>query len=136
MLRSIGADHLIDYAREDFTKSGRTYDVIFDVVGKSPFSGSVRSLKENGFYLIANPQLSKMVLGQWVSKMSSKTVISTVSSHKIQDLIFLKELVEAGKLKSIIDRRYPLEEMAEAHRYVETGQKKGNLVITLGESAT
>jgi len=131
MLRSIGADHVIDYTREDFTKSGRTYDVIFDVVGKSPYSGSIRSLKENGSYLIASPQLSKMVRGLWTSKRSGKKVISGAASHKAADLIFLKELVEAGTLKSVIDRRYPLEQMAEAHRYVETGQKKGNVVITL-----
>jgi NADPH:quinone reductase-like Zn-dependent oxidoreductase len=136
MLRSIGADHVIDYTQEDFTKSGRTYDVIFDVVGKSPFSASTRSLKDNGYYLIANPQLSKMLRGAWVSRRSSKTVITKVASHTVQDLILLRELIEAGKLKTVIDRRYPLEQMAEAHRYVETGQKKGNLVITLGEFAT
>ena len=131
MLRSIGADQVIDYTQEDFTKSGQTYDVIFDVVGKSPFSRSIRSLKENGRYLIANPQLSKMVRGLWTSKRSSKKVISGAASHKTEDLIFLKELIEAGKIKSVIDRRYPLEQIAEAHRYVETGHKKGNVVITV-----
>ena len=131
MLRSIGADQVIDYTQEDFTKSGQTYDVIFDVVGKSSFSGSIGSLKEKGFYLIANPQLSKMVRGLWTSKRSSKKVISGAASHKTEDLIFLKELIEAGKLKSVIDRRYPLEQIAEAHRYVETGHKKGNVVITV-----
>jgi NADPH:quinone reductase-like Zn-dependent oxidoreductase len=131
MLRSIGADQVIDYTQEDFTKRGDTYDVIFDVVGKSSFSGSIRSLKKNGFFLIANPRLSKMVRGGWTSMRSSKKVISGTSSPKTQDLIFLKELIEAGKIKSVIDRRYPLEQTAEAHRYVETGQKKGNVVITL-----
>ena len=131
MLRSIGADQVIDYTQEDFTKRGGIYDVIFDVVGKSSFSGSIRSLKKNGFFLIANPRLSKMVRGLWTSMRSSKKVISGTSSPKTQDLIFLKELVEAGKIKSVIDRRYPLEQTAEAHRYVETGQKKGNVVITL-----
>jgi NADPH:quinone reductase-like Zn-dependent oxidoreductase len=135
ILRSIGADQVIDYTQEDFTKSGRTYDVIFDVVGKSSYSGSTRSLKETGFYLIANPQLSKMVRGLWTSKRSGKKVISGAASHKAADLIFLKELIEAGMLKSVIDRRYPLEQMAEAHRYVETGQKKGNVVITLEENS-
>ena len=101
------------------------------MAGKSSFSGSIRSLKKNGFFLIANPRLSKMVRGLWTSMRSSKKVISGTSSPKTQDLIFLKELIEAGKIKSVIDRRYPLEQTTEAHRYVETGQKKGNVVITL-----
>ena len=131
MLRSIGADHVIDYTQEDFTKNGQTYDVIFDVMGKSSFSGSIRSLKQNGRYLLANPGLSQMVRGRWTSMRSSKKVIIGAASHKTEDLIFLKELIEAGKIKPVIDRRYPLEQIAEAHRYVETGQKKGNVVITL-----
>jgi len=131
MLRSIGADHVIDYTQEDFTKRGEIYDVIFDVVGKSSFSGSIRSLKQNGWYLIANPRLSLMVRGLWTSKISSKKVISQVASPKTEDLIFLKELIEAGKIQSVIDRRYPLEQTAEAHSYVETGNKKGSLVITV-----
>ncbi len=129
MLRSIGADHVIDYTEEDFTKSGQTYDVIFDVVGKSPFSGSIRSLKKNGHYLIANPRPSMMVRGLWTSKISSKKVIFAAASPKKEDLIFLKELIEEGKIKSVIDRYYPLEQAAEAHSYVETGQKKGNVVL-------
>ncbi|MGB6864088.1 MAG: NAD(P)-dependent alcohol dehydrogenase, partial [Candidatus Aminicenantaceae bacterium] len=128
-LRSIGADQVIDYTQEDFTKSGETYDVIFDVVGKSSFSGSIRSLKQNGRYLLANPGLSQMVRGRWTSMTSSKKVIFGAASGTTEDLIFLKELIEAGKIRSVIDRRYPLEQIAEAHRYVETGHKKGNLVI-------
>ena len=131
MLRSIGADHVIDYTQEDFTKSGETYDVIFDVVGKSSFSRSVRSLKHNGRYLLANAGLSQMVRGRWTSMRSSKKVILGAASEKTEDLIFLKELIEAGKMKSVIDRRYPLEQIAEAHRYVEKGHKKGNVVITV-----
>ena len=131
MLRSIGADHVIDYTKEDFTESGKTYDVIFDVVGKSSFSGSIRSLNENGFYLIANPSRSHKVQGRRTSRRSSKKVICGGTVFKIEDLIFLKELIEAGKIKSVIDRRYPLEQTAEAHRYVEKGHKKGNVVITV-----
>jgi NADPH:quinone reductase-like Zn-dependent oxidoreductase len=131
MLRSIGADQVIDYTQEDFTKSGEIYDVIFDVVGKSSFSGSMRSLKQNGFYLLANPRLSHMVRGAWTSMRSTKKVIMETASGTIADLIFLRELVEAGKIKSVIDRRYPLEQTAEAHRYVETGRKQGNVVITV-----
>jgi NADPH:quinone reductase-like Zn-dependent oxidoreductase len=131
MLRSIGADHVIDYTKEDFTKSGETYDVIFDVVGKSSFSRCVRSLKQNGRYLLANPRLFLMVRGLWTSLTSSKKVITGLASYKTEDLVFLKELIEAGKLKAVIDRRYPLEQAAEAHSYVETGHKKGNVVITI-----
>jgi NADPH:quinone reductase-like Zn-dependent oxidoreductase len=131
MLRSIGADQVIDYTQEDFTKSGQTYDVIFDVVGKSSFSCSIRSLKKKGFYLLAMPGLSQMVRGLWTSMRSSKKVIFGAANQKTEDLIFLKELIEAGKIKSVIDRRYPLEQTAEAHRYVETGHKKGNVVITV-----
>jgi len=131
MLRLIGADQVIDYTKEDFTKSGQTYDVIFDVVGKSSFSGSIRSLKQNGRYLIANPGLSQMVRRLWTGVTSSKKVIVGLASYRTEDLIFLKELIEAGKIKSVIDRCYPLEQTAEAHNYVETGHKKGNVVITV-----
>jgi len=134
MLRSIGADHVIDYTKEDFTKSGETYDVIFDVVGKSSFTGCIRSLKGKGFYLLGNPGLSQQVRGLWTSRTSSKKVIGGMMSHKTEDLIFLKELVEMGKIRSVIDRRYPLEQIAEAHRYVDTGQKAGNVVITVGQN--
>ncbi len=131
MLRSIGADQVIDYTQEDFTKNGETYDVIFDVVGKSSFTRSVRSLKHNGRYLLANPRLSQMVRGLWTSRSSSKKVIFGAASEKTEHLIFLKELIEAGKIQSVIDRRYPLEHIAEAHRYVDTGHKKGHVVIAV-----
>ena len=131
MLRSIGADHVIDYTREDFTKSGLTYDVILDTIGKSPFSGSLRSLKENGSYLNANPGVFGGVRSRWALKRSKKKVIPWTAGYTADNLLALKELIEAGKLKSIIDRRYPLEQTAEAQRYVDTGDKKGNVVITL-----
>ncbi|MGB3717336.1 MAG: NAD(P)-dependent alcohol dehydrogenase [Candidatus Promineifilaceae bacterium] len=131
MLRSIGADQVIDYTQEDFTKSGQTYDFILDVVGKSSFSGSIRSLKQNGRYLIANPGLSQMVRGRWTSMTSSKKVIFGAAYPKTEDLVFLKELIEAGKIQSVIDKRYPLEQTAEAHRYIEKGHKKGNVIITV-----
>ena len=131
MLRSIGADHVIDYTKEDFTKSGQTYDVIFDIVGKSSFSGSISSLKKNGYYLIANPGLSSSFRGQWSSMRSNKKVIVGNASYKTEGLIFLKRLIEEGKIRSVIDKCYPLEQTAEAHRYVETGQKAGNVVITV-----
>ena len=109
LVRSLGVDKVIDYTKEDFTQSGEIYDVIFDAVGKSSSSHSKRSLKEKGFYL----------------SVKSSTSVST------DVLIFLKELIEAGKIKSVIDRRYSLEQMVEAHRYVEIGHKKGNVVITI-----
>jgi NADPH:quinone reductase-like Zn-dependent oxidoreductase len=131
MLRSIGADKVIDYTQEDFTKSGDNYDLIFDVIGKSSFSGCVRSLKQNGRYLLANLVLSKLIRGLWTSMISSKKVITGLANYQAEDLVFLKELIEAGKIRSVIDRVYPLEQTAEAHRYVETGQKKGSVVLTV-----
>ena len=131
MLRSIGADHVIDYTHEDFTENGETYDVIMDVIGKSPFSGSLRSLKPNGRYLLANPRVSQMVRARWISMRTGKQVIFGSSSQKVEDLIFLKELIEAGKIRSVIDSSYPLEQIPEAHKYVEKGGKKGNVVITV-----
>ena len=131
MLRSIGADHVIDYTREDFTQNGQTYDVILDTIGKSPFSGSLRSLNDNGTYLNANPGFFGGVRARWASKRSSKKVITWTAGYTTDNLLALKELIEAGTIKPVIDRRYPLEETAEAHRYVDTGQKKGNVVLTL-----
>jgi NADPH:quinone reductase-like Zn-dependent oxidoreductase len=131
MLRSIGADHVIDYTQDDFTKSGEVYDVIFDVVGTVSFSRSERSITQNGTYLLANPLGSQMLRGPLTRMTSSKKVIMQTASPSAQDLIFLRELIEAGKIKTVIDRRYPLEQIAEAHRYVEKGGKKGNVVITV-----
>jgi NADPH:quinone reductase-like Zn-dependent oxidoreductase len=132
MLRALGADHVVDYTGEDFTQSGQTYDVILDVVGKSPFSRSLSSLNPNGRYLLANPKLLQMIRGLLISATGDKKVIFGSASHSSEDLIHLGGLVETGKLKVVVDRRYPLEGMAEAHRYVETGRKKGNVVITVG----
>ena len=134
VLRYIDADQVIDYTKEDFTKSGEKYDVIFDTVGKSPYSGSLRSLKEGGFYLLGNPGLSQQSRAPWTSRTSGKRVIAGTLSYKTEDLVFLKELIEAGRIRSVIDRRYPLEQTAEAHRYVDTGQKTGNVVITVGQN--
>ncbi len=134
MLRSIGADHVIDYAQKDFTKNGEIYDVIFDVVGKSSFSRSLRSLKHNGRYLLGNPRMTHRVRGRWTSLTSSRQVIpwaTRSAGEYIDECMFLSGLIEAGKIKSVIDRRYPLEQIAEAHRYVDTGQKKGIVVVTV-----
>ena len=134
MLRSIGADQVIDYAQEDFTKSGETYDVIYDVIGKSSFSRSLDLLKQNGRYLLGNPGLSLRVRGRSTSMRNGKKVFLWEGSRTPDDINFLKQLIEAGKIKPVIDRHYPMEQIAEAHHYVETGQKKGNVVITMGHS--
>jgi len=131
MLNAIGANHVIDYTQEDFTISGETYNIIFDVAGKSSFSRSVRSLNRNGHYILANPSLSLLVRGLWTSITNSKKMITGLAPEKTEDVIFLKELIEAETIKTVIDRRYPLEQIAEAHSYVEQGQKAGNVVITV-----
>ena len=130
MVKSFGADKIIDYTKEDFTKSGQTYDIIFDTVMKTSFSRCKSSLKQRGVFLTVDWPLLQAL---WTSMVGSKKIIFGIASQ-IEDLIFLKELIEAGKLKSVIDRRYPLEQTAEAHRYVETGHKKGNVVITVENS--
>ncbi|UCH89121.1 MAG: NAD(P)-dependent alcohol dehydrogenase [Thermoplasmata archaeon] len=109
MVKSLGADKVIDYKKEDFTKNGETYDVIFDAVGKISRTHSKRSLKKNGRYIS----------------------IRSLTKETTENLIFLRDLIEAGKLKAAIDRRYPMEQIVEAHKYVETGHKKGNVVITV-----
>ena len=131
MVKSLGADKVIDYTREDFTKSGQTYDVILDAVGKSSFSRCKGSLKQKGVYLSTLPTLRLFLQMLWTSRSSGKKAIYLDAIVTKEDLIFLKELIEAGKLKSVIDRRYPLEQIAEAHRYVDKGHKKGNVVITV-----
>lgn len=128
MLRSIGADHVIDYAKEDFTRNGVAYDVIFDVVGRTSFSRSMNSLNQKGRYILGNPMASSMLRGRWASRGGKKVIFGS-GGQRAEDLVFLRELIEAGKVRSVIDRRYPLEETAEAHRYVESGEKKGNVVI-------
>jgi NADPH:quinone reductase-like Zn-dependent oxidoreductase len=134
MLRSIGADKVIDYTQEDFTRNGKTYDVIIDVVGKSPYSRTVRSLKPNGRYVLGNPRFSGFFKGLWTSVTSSKKVTAALTAYRTENLVFLKELIESRKIKTVIDRRYPLQQVADAHRYVETGQKTGHVVIAVGAS--
>lgn len=132
LVKSLGADDVIDYTKEDFTQSGKSYDIIFDTSGKSPFSGCLNSLKDDGSYLRAvhiNP--SPLLRGLWISMTNSKKVMGGTAIERKEDLIFLKELIEKGKMKAVIDRLYPLEQTAEAHRYVEQGHKKGNVVITV-----
>jgi NADPH:quinone reductase-like Zn-dependent oxidoreductase len=131
MLRSIGADRVIDYTREDFASNGETYHFILDLVRKSSFSRCMGSLRQNGRYLIGNPRPSQVVRGRRPSMKGGKKVIFGAAHPETRDLIYLKELAEVGKLRSVIDRTFPLEQTAEAHRYVESGHKKGHVVITV-----
>ena len=133
LVKSLGADHVIDYTREDFTRSGETYDIIFDTVGKSSFARCKRALKPNGCYL-PTTGLQNNFLMLWTSLRDGKKVISGMSIEKNESLRFLKDLIEAGKIKPVLDRCYPLEQIAEAHQYVEKGHKKGNVVITVAHS--
>ena len=128
-VKSLGADKVIDYTKEDFTQSGETYDLIFDILGKSSFSGCKSSLKQNGRYLLASFKMKQLFQMLWTSMIGSKRVICALAIDKQEDLILIKELIEAGKIKSVIDRCYPLEQTAEAHRYIEKGHKKASVVI-------
>ncbi len=135
LVRSLGADKVIDYTREDFTKNSQTYDIIFDVVAKSSFSRCKNVLKPGGIYLTTFPSPGIMLQAFWTSKFGSKKAVFMATglrsaSEKVKDLLFLKELTEAGKIKPVIDRRYPPEQIVEAHRYVEKGHKKGSVIIT------
>ena len=136
LVKSLGANKVIDYTKEDFSKSGQTYDIIFDTVGKTSFSRCKSSLKQGGVYLATVPTLAILLQMLWTSIIGRKKVIFAATglrsaSEKVKVLVFLKELIESGKIISVIDRLYPLEQIAEAHRYVEAGHKKGNVVITM-----
>jgi NADPH:quinone reductase-like Zn-dependent oxidoreductase len=132
LVRSLGADTVIDYTKDDFTKSGQTYDIIFDTLGKSPFSACVKKLNDKGVYLRAvHMTLPPVVQGLWTSMLSNKKVIGGIATERKENIVFLKGLIEAGKLKPVIDKVYPFEQTAEAHRYVDSGHKKGNVVITV-----
>jgi len=137
LVKSLGADEVVDYTREDFSRAGRVYDIVFDTVGKSGFSRSLRSLKRGGVYVReAGPfwLLSSMFAGMWASITGAAEVIGGVARRAPGDQSFLKGLIEAGKLRTVIDRRYSLDEIAEAHRYAEAGHKKGNVVIVLEQN--
>jgi len=130
-VKALGADRVIDYTKEDFTRNGETYDLIFDILGKSSFSSCKNSLKQNGVYLLASFKSKQLYQMLWTSTTPGKKVICALSSENLKDLLFIKELVEAGRIRSIIDRCYPLEQTAEAHRYVENGYKTGSVIITM-----
>lgn len=133
-VKSLGADKVIDYTKEDFTLNGETYDLIFDILGKSSFSRCKNSLKQNGRYLLASFKMKQLFQMLWTKMAGSKKVICALAIDKQEDLVFIKELIEAGKIKSVIDRRFPLEQTAVAHKYIEKGHKKASVVITVGHN--
>jgi len=133
-VKFLGADQVIDYTQEDFTQNGQVYDIIFDTVGKSSIARSRKSLKENGSYLLATFGMPMLVQILWFSRTSRQKFEIGALKEKTADLIFLRDLLEAGVIKPVIDRCYPLEQAAEAHRYVENGHKKGNVVVTIGHA--
>jgi NADPH:quinone reductase-like Zn-dependent oxidoreductase len=136
LVKSLGADKIIDYTKQDFTQNGETYDVILDtVVGKTSFSRCKNSLKPKGQYLAVAGGLREMFQMLWTSLTGGKKVIFGSPAECKEDMVFIKELLETGKLKPVIDRRYPLEQTAEAHRYVDTGHKKGSVVIIVASQA-
>jgi NADPH:quinone reductase-like Zn-dependent oxidoreductase len=141
LVKSLGADEVVDYTREDFSRAGRVYDMVFDTVGKSGFSRSLKSLMRGGFYVRVggSGRLSSILGGivqeKWASITGAAKVIGGVARGAAGDLPFLRGLIEVGKLRTVIDRRYSLDEIAEAHRYVEAGHKKGNVVIVLEQAS-
>jgi len=132
LVQSLGADKVIDYTTEDFSKVEEIYDVIFDTVGKSPFSWCVRSLKSDGYYLRGVHMTPGPILrGIWTQLTSNKKVVGGIADETVEDLLSLKKLMEKGEFKPVIDKRYPMEQIVEAHAYAEKGHKKGNVVITI-----
>lgn len=131
LVKSLGADEVIDYTKSDFTKNSETYDIIFDTVNKIPFSNGIKSLNKNGILILSSAGMSEMLQGFWTSMTNSKKVLTGVISHNADDINFLKNLIESNKLKPVIDKTYPLEQIVEAHAYVEQGHKKGNVAIVI-----
>ena len=141
LVKSLGADVIIDYTKEDFTRTGQTYDIVFDAVGKSSFSRCRGLLSQRGVYLTTVPGASILLQILWTSRVGNKRAIIAFTglrkpSEKTKDLIFLKELAEARQIRAVIDRRYPLEQTAEAHWYVEEGHKKGSVILTVEHGDT
>jgi len=134
MLRRIGADHFFDYTKEKYTQSGQSYDVIFDMVAGSSYSENVKALNPGGRYLMGNPRFTDMIRSVFTSKFSDKDAIFAFAGEKEEELIELKDMIEAGKIDSIVDKIYPMEHAAEAHRRVETEQRLGSIVISTQSS--
>jgi NADPH:quinone reductase-like Zn-dependent oxidoreductase len=131
MLRELGADQVVDYTAGDFTEGAGDFDIVFDVVGRAPFGQVVRLLRPGGRYVVANPHTAQLLRGLWASLTSDKKMIIGSGAATDEHLRAVTELIEAGELRPVVDRRYPLEQAAEAHRYAETEQKLGNIVIVV-----
>jgi NADPH:quinone reductase-like Zn-dependent oxidoreductase len=129
LVRSLGADHVVDYTREDFTRRGEMYDLVFDILGRSSFAKSKNVLNPGGRYLLASFKTKQLLEMVWTKVRGGKRVICAISAEKPDDLLAVKQLAEEGKIRSIIDRAFPMEQTREAHRYVEEGHKKGSVVI-------
>lgn len=132
MLRGIGADHFFDYAKEDFSQSGQTYDVIFDMVAGSSYPKCINALTSKGRYLTGNPRVSHMIRTLFTNKLTDKTATFAFAGEREEELLALKEMIEAGTIRAVIDRIYSMEEAAEAHRRVETEQRVGIVVLSIG----
>ncbi len=135
MLRELGADQVVDYTAGDFTAGAGDFDIVFDVIGRAPFRRIVQLLRPGGRYVVANPHTAQFIRGLWASLTSDKKLVFSSGAVTDEHLRAVTELIEAGALRPVIDRRYPLEQAAEAHRYAETEQKLGNIVIVVGAEA-
>jgi len=133
VLRGIGADIVVDYAATDFTRAGKTYDVIFDLVQQSSYAAAIAALNPGGRYILANPLFGPLLRARWTNRTSDKTVLTQFAASRPEDLVALKDLAEAGEIRAVIDRRFPLEKAAEAHAYVDSGRRRGAVVLTLDE---
>ncbi len=133
MLRRIGADHFLDYTRGEFTDSGESYDVILDMVARSSYSKCVKALKPGGRYLMANPRISDMLRSVVTSRFTDRTAVFVFAGETEEELLALKELIEEGSIKSTVDKIFPMEQAAEAHRRVETEQRLGSIVLSVGK---
>ncbi|BDS15650.1 NAD(P)-dependent alcohol dehydrogenase [Aureispira anguillae] len=131
LVKSLGADKVIDYTKEDFSQKKEVYDVVFETVGKSSLSSCKKALKKKGTLLLAASGLTGMLQALWASIFSSQKVIAGVMSETAEDLVFFNQLIEQGKIQPVIDKTYPLEQIIAAHRYVDKGRKKGNVIITI-----
>jgi len=131
LLRSLRADRVIDYTKEDYTKQNGSYDLIIDVVGRKRVSRRLKLLKPGGYYFLAYAGLSHVFLSMWMTLTGKKKLVIESSSQTRKDLLLLKELIEEEKIKIVIDKRFPLEQIAEAHQYAESGRKKGNIVVSM-----
>jgi NADPH:quinone reductase-like Zn-dependent oxidoreductase len=134
LVRSLGAERVLDYTKQDFTEDGETYDVIVDTAGTAPFSRSRRSLSENGRLLLVFAGFGDLLSAPWVSMTSKRKIVAGPAGEKVEDLRTLAKLAEAGEFRAVIDRRYPLDSIVEAHRYVDSGRKRGSVVVTIGSS--